>query len=439
LWVHYRHVGHFIACYQRDPAVVIAYLTLLNGLMKTQPEAVIELLQQQDKDGWHVGHFIACHQTDPAVTIAYLTLLNSLIKTESEVVVTLLHQHNKDDSHVGHFIAYFQTGPAVAVAYLTLLNSLMKTEPEAVLTLLQKYNKYNWSVGHLIAYLQTDPAAATAYLAFLTRLMETQQEGAIALLQLQDKNGRHVGHYIAHFQIDSAVTKTYLALLTHLMTTQPKAVVALLQQLDRNGWNVGHFIAYYQQKALEDYLKLLSNLMPQALEIIFSLLTQKLVRSDDPEVELRIDSTGIDIGGLIEKEASLKIYHALYLNAFITLLDNTHPVCIEHYLPHVTKVTDLLLALPAEDPKTLPLLKRCTNKDSALGKYFHTSTNNKIKLIDREVDIEFHQLVQTPVSINANAISSVSSTSHLTTANSHTSASFDKSECEMNAFEKDFP
>jgi len=53
---------------------------------------------------------------------------------------------------------------------------------------------------------------------------------------------------------------------------------------------------------------------------------------------------------------------------------------------------DLFLALAAEDPKTLPLLKRCVDKDNALGKYFHISVS---KLTIR-IDVIESRQVQTP-------------------------------------------
>lgn len=157
--------------------------------------------------------------------------------------------------------------------------------------------------------------------------------------------------------IPTNAVKDFIADLTWLI--QNKAgfddVVALLQQKNTNHVNLGDIIAHHQPEAAIDYIKLLGLLGPHNPAITFDLLTSQ------------------SFEGLLKTQADLHDYAKIYLSAFIAQLST--PGCqLADYAQYRAKVTKLLLALSADEPETLSLLKTFANKDTLAGKFSYTST-----------------------------------------------------------------
>jgi hypothetical protein len=269
-------IGHFISADQTDPAVLQAFIALLDYLIKNEPEAAIRLLQQTS-NGWTIGHLIAANQTDPAVLQAFIALLDYLIKNHPEEAIRLLQQETDDGWHMGHFIARYQTDPAVAQAYIALLNCLMTNHSEAVIRLLQLQTDKRWSIGHaIIASHSSDPAVLQAYIALLHRLTTQYLEEVTLLLQQQTDYGSNIGHLIAANQTNPAVLQAFIALLDHLIKNHPEEAIRLLQQQTDDRFNIGHLIATDQTDpaVLQAFIALLDHLIKNFPEEAIRLLQQ---------------------------------------------------------------------------------------------------------------------------------------------------------------------
>ena len=275
---------------------------------------LLTLLQQQNRYGWNIGHIIARHQTDPAVAKAFLRFLTSFSINNADAVLTLLQKQNQDGWNIGHFIARSQTDPAVTVAYLSLLMSFSINNANAVLTLLQQQIQSSVNIGHFIARYQTDPAVTVAYLSLLTSFSINNANAVLTLLQQQTQGGGNIGHFIAVYQTDPAVTAAYLDLLTRLVAGFPAQV--------------------------------------------FAVLAQKLSDSRDPELQRRIEKTGVNLGDIIEIKhpCLLNTYHKCYLEAFAKLITGADHPNVATFLDHcraeiltVRELSPLSLTLNKKD------------------------------------------------------------------------------------------
>ena len=278
-------------------------------------------------------------------------------------LLTLLQQQNRYGWNIGHIIARHQTDPAVAKAFLRFLTSFSINNADAVLTLLQKQNQDGWNIGHFIARSQTDPAVTVAYLSLLMSFSINNANAVLTLLQQQFQsgvNGVNIGHFIARYQTDPAVTVAYLSLLTSFSINNANAVLTLLQQQTQGGGNIGHFIAVYQTDpaVTAAYLDLLTRLVAGFPAQVFAVLAQKLSDSRDPELQRRIEKTGVNLGDIIEIKhpCLLNTYHKCYLEAFAKLITGADHPNVATFLDHcraeiltVRELSPLSLTLNKKD------------------------------------------------------------------------------------------
>lgn len=374
--------GHVIAGYRMFPKVVLEYVELLKDLIPRQSAQVVELLRQKNRDGSHAGHVIAYFHTDPLVAPyvlgAYLSLLKELMSTQFDEVVNLLQQRNGSGWNIGHSIAFFQRDPQVLGAYLSLLKELMTHgQQQAVITILQQQTKKNgWNIGHYLACHQTDPEALGAYLALLEDVnTRGQAQAVIMVLQQQNENGCNIGHYITRFQTNPGVVKDYLALIEQ---THGDKVLTLLRQSNNTGWKIGHYIDHFQKSAMNDYLKILNTFVSKAPEEVFFLLTTTLLGMAFSQTKSK--AAEVDRGRIPTDAENERLYNTIFLEAFLAIFTPEKKGAIAHqYIQHSAKVTELLLALPSDEPKTLVLLRRCMDQSDPLGQYCHTSTGTGIR------------------------------------------------------------
>jgi hypothetical protein len=307
------------------------FLNKLSPLIADNASVIVLFLQQQNEDGRDIGHYIMHSQRDPtqrdpgAVT-AYFELLKNLITSLPEEAIGLLQQQDADDWNT--CIAYYMSDSMVVEAYLALFKDLMINQPAAAIMILQQQNKVGLNIAYVFfAYSNTDPEVVDAYVTLLKNSRTTQPEATIELLQQRDHLLK-IGYSICSVR-DPKVIKGYFELLKDLITStipgQPETAIRLLQQQDQGGGNIGKYIVGLLRgdpEVAEAYLEL--------LEAASTPMTKQL-NSYDPAIQAQL------------KDAA----------------------------------TELLLALPAGDAKTLPLLERCVNNKDRLGKYCGTFTEKK--------------------------------------------------------------